>query len=642
MSDVEIKGRISVDTGEAAKKLADLNKVIAEQKKVWKDSAIGSDEYKAAQEKLKTATTEYNGILKENQQQQSKSAGAFGLLKEKVGAISPAMGGAIQGTQGLGTAFKALLANPVGLVLLAIVGTLKLLYEWFANSFAGGQKLEQMFAGLQAAGQALMDNLGRVASAIKKVFTLDFSGARAEIKGVADAATDAYNKMAKLTKEKQQLDRDQADNDLESAKRQQLLADLKEKLADGDVPIAEKKKAQKELLAMSEANAAEDIKLAKAIADNKIAQLTLQKDGEKKNYVEIQKIKADQIRVETENDRELKQIRKAGNTLNKEEDAQRKALHDADMARRKEAAQKNKEYHEEQKRLAAEKLALDKKLADAKKAADEALIKGIEEEGERMRKAEEDNEKKRLKTIEDNERFRLSQKKKFAELDALNNPDSIEYKVAKIKADLDIELFALAEGDVQRQILAKKASDAIIAIQQDETNKKKQMQDAELQAKLQFAAAIGNVFGGLSALFKKGTAAAKIAGLAEIAIGTGVGFINALDIAQKGSKATGPAAPFAFPIFYATQIAAVLGAAARAKSIFSSVEGGSGGGSATAPSIPSAPLGPQSSSTSLDAASIQGIGNAAAGGINRTFVLDSDVNDGQERQARISRAARLG
>jgi hypothetical protein len=447
--------------------------------------------------------------------------------------------------------------------------------------------------------------------------------------------------MAKLTKEKQQLDRDQADNDLEGAKRQQLLADLKEKLADGDVPIAEKKKAQKELLAMSEANAAEDIKLAKAIADSKIAQLTLQKDGEKKNYVEIQKIKADQIRVETENDRELKQIRKAGNTLNKEEDAQRKALHDADMARRKEAAQKNKEYHEEQKRLAAEKLALDKRLAEAKKKSDEEMIKGIEEEGERLRKAELEQEKKNQKAKDDIELFRLNQKKKYAELDALNNPDSIQNKIAKINADLQLELFALEAGDVQRQILAKKASDAILAIQKEEADKKKKMQDAEIQSKIEFAGAVGNAIGALGGLFKKGTAAAKIAGLAEIAIGTGVGFINGLQIAQKTAKTT-PAAAFTFPIFYATQIAAVLAAAARAKSIFSKVEGGGGGGGESAPSIPSAPLGPQSSSTSLDAASIQGIGNAAAGGINRTFVLDSDVNDGQERQARISRAARLG
>jgi hypothetical protein len=56
----------------------------------------------------------------------------------------------------------------------------------------------------------------------------------------------------------------------------------------------------------------------------------------------------------------------------------------------------------------------------------------------------------------------------------------------------------------------------------------------------------------------------------------------------------------------------------------------------------SAPLAPQQASTSLNAGSIQGVGNAAAGGVGRSFVLDADIKSNQERQARIARAARLG
>jgi hypothetical protein len=46
--------------------------------------------------------------------------------------------------------------------------------------------------------------------------------------------------------------------------------------------------------------------------------------------------------------------------------------------------------------------------------------------------------------------------------------------------------------------------------------------------------------------------------------------------------------------------------------------------------------------TSLNAASIQGIGNAAAGGVGRAYVLDSDIRNSDERQVRLQRAARLG
>jgi hypothetical protein len=68
---------------------------------------------------------------------------------------------------------------------------------------------------------------------------------------------------------------------------------------------------------------------------------------------------------------------------------------------------------------------------------------------------------------------------------------------------------------------------------------------------------IGNALGGLSALFKRYRSSKKAAALAEIAIGSAIGLINGLDIAQKSAKG-GPAAAFAFPIFYATQVAAVL------------------------------------------------------------------------------------
>jgi hypothetical protein len=108
-----------------------------------------------------------------------------------------------------------------------------------------------------------------------------------------------------------------------------------------------------------------------------------------------------------------------------------------------------------------------------------------------------------------------------------------------------------------------------------------QNQEALMTAKAEMVQATRDAVLALGGLFKEGSDAAKAAALVDIAIGTGVGFINALDIAQKGAKATGPAAPFAFPIFYASQIAAVLGAANKARAILKS---GKGGGSASAPS----------------------------------------------------------
>lgn len=206
-------------------------------------------------------------------------------------------------------------------------------------------------------------------------------------------------------------------------------------------------------------------------------------------------------------------------------------------------------------------------------------------------------------------------------------------------AALDAEQALVQEAFDKKIITEKEYNDKTKAL----TDQRIAYQDAELQAKLQFASAVGGVLSGLSGLFEQGTAAAKVAGLAEIAIGTGVGFIQGLDIAQKSAKATGPAAAFAFPIFYATQIAAVLAAASKAKAIFSQVKGGGGGGaSATAPSLSAAPVLPaspiQNTVTQLDEQSINQMGSAT----NRAYVVESDVTNKQERITRINRAARLG
>lgn len=161
----------------------------------------------------------------------------------------------------------------------------------------------------------------------------------------------------------------------------------------------------------------------------------------------------------------------------------------------------------------------------------------------------------------------------------------------------------------------------------------KTLADAKLQIAFNGLALIGQLAG-------QGTAVAKAAALGDIVIGTGVGFINALDIAQKSAKGTGPAAAFAFPIFYATQIAAVLGAASRAKSVLSS-------GSAASPSSPSAPSVassapimpqiPQAQMTQLNQQSINDIGNQAV----RAYVIESDVTSNQERIAAIRQRARF-
>ena len=198
----------------------------------------------------------------------------------------------------------------------------------------------------------------------------------------------------------------------------------------------------------------------------------------------------------------------------------------------------------------------------------------------------------------DEERIQIGYENKLAalkeaqiqeEIAVAGNEEALALVRQKYK---DLEIVATAEVDAEELALNKKKADEAVKIADEQAKSiadinAKAVADqlaneaALADAKDKMVQATRDAITALGGLFKEGSDAAKAAALIDIAIGTGVGFINALDIAQKGAKATGPAAPFAFPIFYASQIAAVLGAANKARAILKS---GKGGGSASAPS----------------------------------------------------------
>ena len=108
---------------------------------------------------------------------------------------------------------------------------------------------------------------------------------------------------------------------------------------------------------------------------------------------------------------------------------------------------------------------------------------------------------------------------------------------------------------------------------------------AEIDARQQIIDSVSNSLGTLASLFGEATSQGKTFALAQIAFDTATGFTQGLDIAQKTAKGTGPLAAFSFPIFYASQIAAVLAAVGRAKSVLSA-SSAVGGGSIPTPSAP--------------------------------------------------------
>ena len=307
-------------------------------------------------------------------------------------------------------------------------------------------------------------------------------------------------------------------------------------------------------------------------------------------------------------------------------DANAQAAKDRQAERDKKKAEKKKEEDEAKE---AEKLK-NQQIADAQQGF-------VESERER-RLAQAKTEKEELKIKYQNEQLALRdaywQQLKAAE----GNEEAIRLIKAKYQSDIAT---AKANFDKEQLEADKKASEELIE------NKKKeaevvtgiavksaedriQAEQAVETAKAQFVQASRDAITALGSLFEEGSAAAKAAALVDIAIGTGVGFINALDIAQKGAKATGGAAPFAFPIFYASQLAAVLGAANKAKTILKS---GKGGGGASAPSQMGGGGFPQ-----MAAPQVSSTLPEVSGFEQRVFVTEGDIS---RTQARVGNTKRV-
>lgn len=179
-------------------------------------------------------------------------------------------------------------------------------------------------------------------------------------------------------------------------------------------------------------------------------------------------------------------------------------------------------------------------------------------------------------------------------------------------------------------------TEAEIELQKYLYEKDKENKQAVEEAKYQIAK---NYVDAVGFLFDRGTALGKAAALASIALDVANGYTRGLAIAQEGAKGTGPAAPFAFPLFYSTQVLAILTAAAKAKQVLSTVKGGGALSFPTPTGAPPlSPTLPQAQMTSLNQATINALGNQAI----RAYVVETDMTTNQQRIQAIRQRARFG
>ncbi|CAB4153110.1 hypothetical protein UFOVP617_51 [uncultured Caudovirales phage] len=370
----------------------------------------------------------------------------------------------------------------------------------------------------------------------------------------------------------------------------------------------------------------------------------------------------------------LEDIKKLNKNANKgdDKDAKEKEAAELEAQKRLLKIKNDTEVAGIEDQYKSRKLAIDKateeeirdinKNEKLKQETKDALVKALNDKAVADKAKIDREQKEEQKKKDDEERKKLQEDdRKFRELTLQQRIEEIDKEIAKKDQDFEddkqrfadkmallneqklIELENLELTNSQRLEIEKKYSDAKKKILEDETAAEQKAHDARLALQVSLLDTATSVIGGLGALFDQGSAASKTLALTDIAIGTAKGFVQGLDIAQKGAQASGPAAPFAFPIFYATQIAAVLNAVAKAKGVLATTKGGaSGGGSVSAPTaLAAAPIAPaapiQNTVTQLSPNSINQLGSAT----NRAYVVESDVTNSQDRIKRINRAARL-
>ena len=404
----------------------------------------------------------------------SKLTSGFNKAGDAVEALQPGLKGAVSGMKAMLVQMWAIVANPIGLVVVAIVGALTLLYKAFASTNDGADKLEQVMAGLSATIDIVRDRILVVGNAIVKFFQGDFKGALAEgkkaVSGFGAEVEREFKKAANAVKMLQEVEDAMRSISVSRAKLDRDLAKSKELLTDENATYAQKVKALKEIKEAEGKQTAQEL----ANAQKKYDAIKLQNSLSDTSDEDLDK--------EAAAEAELYKIQQKSAEDNRSINKQEKRAHADEMARLKQISEARKQDG--------------KKLSDEKKRIDDELTKSIQDNA------------KRLKEIDDQALY--ENKNATDQLTAIAEAN-------KVKQDAEMK----AKGDYAAWELN------LIKFKADETkkNRDKEIEDEKIAAQARFEIqqstfdTIENGIGVLKSAFEKNKALQKVALIAESAFG---------------------------------------------------------------------------------------------------------------------------
>lgn len=328
--------------------MADQKVIVGAQLQV--DSGNSNANIKEVNKNLKDvkgSMRETEAAAKSTGKEITSAGGSFGKLKDSISSMPGPLGQAGQGVGRLNTAFKALLANPIILIITAIVGALALLYKAFTSTNDGADKMEQVFAGIGATINVIRDRILKVAGAIAKFFSGDFAGAlkegREAVRGIGDEIAAEFNKAADATRRLQEVEDAMRSLGVTRAKLNRDLAEAKEKISDDTASLAERKKAIDQVRIAEGQQTAQELENAKkklkaiqdknALSDKSDEALQAEADAQAEIY-----------RLEEKSANDIRSLNKQSRTIERQAAAQAKQERDAAIARQKEERQKLVEF----------------------------------------------------------------------------------------------------------------------------------------------------------------------------------------------------------------------------------------------------------------------------------------------------------
>ncbi len=537
-----------------------------------------------------------------------KATQSLGAIKNVVTQLNPALAGAESGFKSVLVQMWAMVANPIGAVVAALVLGLTALYKAFTSTDEGADKLEQMLSGLSNVLVVIRDRFLKFGEALSKFFSGDFSGAvkdaRSAVSGVGDEIAAEFKKGAEAARLLQEVSDAMRDLKVARAELNKNLAESKELLSDENATYEQKRKAIEEIR-KGEAQYTKDA-LDNARKRLRAAQLDRKASADERLDA-IAEAKAEIINLEAESAQILRSANKQQKQLNAQMAAEQKANQAAELARQKEILDKRSTYlkgtleYEDSLLKASYKSRQDLNAQELQANADK-LKKDIESANTRAATN---------LTIANSEKFSFDQR-----LAAVASREAMENQMV-FKSEADRTKFK-EENAAARMAIDK----------------------AETQAKIQALDAVANTANMAAELAGKQTGAGKVLAIAAATI-------SMFTSAQKAYEST-VGIPFVGPTLAPINAGLAIAVGLKNISAINKVKVPSGGGGGAVPSAAAAPTGGGSAVPNFNVVGNSGVNQLAGALSNReqtpvkTYVVAQDVTSGQSLDRNAISSASLG